>query len=136
MRRTLTIVGLVLSIAGIAWVAHAWTSWRVTESTSRFNQDVENLFIGLQQYKEHVGTYPSGGNAEIAKSLMGQNSKNVFILVGRKSDLNSKGEFVDPWGQPLRFYFSTTGVLIRSAGPNRRFDDSTSLVADDIIRSN
>src|SRR4051812_14545241 len=100
MRRTITISVLVLAIAGISWFAHAWTAWRVTDSTSKFNQDVENLFVGLQQYKEHVGSYPYGLNADIAKALSGQNPNKVFILVGRKSDLNSKGEFVDPWGSP------------------------------------
>jgi hypothetical protein len=105
-------------------------------STSKFNIDVENLFVGLQQFKEHVGSYPTGNNADILKALQGQNSKNLIVLVGRKSDLNSKGEIIDPWGTPLRIYFSGTGILIRSAGPNRRFDDSTVTACDDYFRSN
>jgi hypothetical protein len=108
----------------------------VNARTSGFNEDIENLFAGLQKYKERVGSYPSGSNAQIAKALQGQNAKNVIILVGRKTELNEKGEFVDPWGTPLRIYFCDTGVLIRSAGPNRRFDDSTVLEADDYIKSN
>jgi hypothetical protein len=83
-----------------------------------------------------VGAYPVGSNADVAKSLNGQNAKNVIILVGNKTPLNEKGEYVDPWGTPLKIYFSDSGILVRSAGPNRRFDDSTSLDADDIIRSN
>ena len=67
---------------------------------------------------------------------MGQNAKNVIILVGRKNEVNEKGEFVDPWGTALRIYFSDAAVLVRSAGPNRRFDDSTVMEADDFIRSN
>ncbi len=72
----------------------------------------------------------------MAKALQGKNPKNVIILVGRKTELNDKGEFMDPWGTPIRIYFSDTGILIRSAGPNRRFDDSTSMEFDDLIRSN
>ncbi len=79
---------------------------------------------------------PKCGNAEVAKALQGKNPKNVIILVGRKTELNDKGEFMDPWGTPIRIYFSDTGILIRSAGPNRRFDDSTSMEFDDLIRSN
>ncbi|MEK7781311.1 MAG: hypothetical protein AAB370_07405, partial [Verrucomicrobiota bacterium] len=79
---------------------------------------------------------PVGGNAEVAKALQGDNSKNIIILVGRKTELNEKGEYVDPWGTPLRIYFSQENILIRSAGANRRFDDSTVLEADDFIRSN
>ncbi len=100
------------------------------------NEDMLNLFDALQKYKEHVGAYPIGSNAEIAKALKGQNAKNVIILVGRKSEMNPKGEFVDPWGTPLRIYFSDNGILVRSAGPNRRFDDSTASDCDDLFRSN
>jgi hypothetical protein len=118
------------------WVIKTVTKVSVNARTSKLNEDVDNLFIALQQYKETVGSYPVGGNADIAKTLAGKNPKNVMIVVGRKVQSNEKGEFVDPWGSPLRIYFSDSGVLIRSAGANRRFDDSTALEADDYIRSN
>ena len=89
-----------------------------------------------QKYKENVGSYPVGSNADIVKALKGRNSKNVIILIGRKTELNEKGEFIDPWGTPLKIYFADNNVLVRSAGPNRRFDDSTSIDFDDYIRSN
>jgi len=136
MKRIILIVGILTMLAGIGWVLRAWTTFRVNARTANFNTDVENLFAGLQQYKEHVGTYPVGSNADVAKALKGQNPKNVIILVGRKNELNAKGEFVDPWGTALRIYFSEAGVLIRSAGPNRRFDDSTVMDSDDFFRSN
>jgi hypothetical protein len=129
-------IGVVTVIVGIVWAGRVWSTWQANAKTAKFNEDVENLFIGLQKFKEHVGAYPLGSNAEVAKALMGNNSKNVIILVGRKNEVNEKGEFVDPWGTPLRIYFSDSGVLVRSAGPNRRFDDSTVMEADDFIRSN
>jgi len=129
-------IGVVTVIVGIVWAGRVWSTWQANAKTAKFNEDVENLFIGLQKFKEHVGAYPLGSNAEVAKALMGKNSKNVIILVGRKNEVNEKGEFVDPWGTPLRIYFSDSGVLVRSAGPNRRFDDSTVMEADDFIRSN
>jgi hypothetical protein len=136
MRKFITGIGIIAVIVGIIYAGKAWTTLRVNARTSKFNEDVENLFTGLQKYKERVGSYPVGGNAEVAKALQGNNGKNVIIIVGRNQELNDKGEFVDPWGTPLRIYFSDTGVLIRSAGPNRRFDDSTVMEADDFIRSN
>jgi hypothetical protein len=136
MRKIITGIGIIAVIVGIVYAGKAWTTLRVNARTSMFNEDVENLFTGLQKYKERVGAYPVGGNAEVAKALQGNNEKNVIIIVGRNQELNDKGEFVDPWGTPLRIYFSDTGVLIRSAGPNRRFDDSTVMEADDFIRSN
>ncbi|HET7625130.1 MAG TPA: hypothetical protein VFM25_07685 [Verrucomicrobiae bacterium] len=129
-------IGVLTIMVGIVWAGKAWSTLRVNARTASFNENVDNLFAALQKYKERVGSYPIGSNAEVAKALQGANPKNVIVIVGRKNEVNDKGEFVDPWGTPLRIYFSDTGVLIRSAGPNRRFDDSTVLEADDFIRSN
>lgn len=136
VRRILIVTGVIVLLAGAAWFVHAWTVWQTNLKTDKFNNDVENLFAALQQYKEHVGAYPLGSNADIVKSLNGKNAKSLIILIGRKNDLNAKGEFVDPWGTALRIYFSDSGVLVRSAGPNKRFDDSTVLNNDDYFRSN
>lgn len=136
MKKILIAVGIFTLAFGVLWASKAWSTLRANARTAKFNEDVENLFIGLQKYKERVGSYPIGSNADVAKALQGENSKNVIILVGRKTEVNEKGEFVDPWGTPLRIYFSDAGVLVRSAGANRRFDDSTVMEADDFIRSN
>ena len=137
MRRILLVIGLITVLVGAGWVVRAWSTFRVNARTSKLNDDIENLFAALQQDKENLGGYPSGAsNSEIAKALRGKNPKNVIILVGKKNELNEKGEFVDPRGTPLRIYFSDNGVLIRSAGPNKRFDDSTTVEADDYLRSN
>ena len=136
MRKILVGIGLITVVCCSFWAAKTWSTLRANAKTAQFNEDVENLFTCLQKYKERVGCYPVGGNVEVAKALQGNNSKNVIILVGRKTELSDKGEYLDPWGTPLRIYFSDSGVLIRSAGPNRRFDDSPVLDADDFIRSN
>ena len=138
MRKIFIAVGIVAIAIGTVWAAHAWNTLRVNARTAQFNNDVEDLFTALQKYKERVGSYPTGGNIEVSKALQGANSKNVIIIVGsaKKNNLNEKGEIIDPWGTPLRIYFSDTGILIRSAGPNRRFDDSTAIDSDDFIRSN
>jgi hypothetical protein len=136
MKKILVGIGVLTVIFGVIWASKAWTTLRANARTAKFNEDIENLFVGLQKYKERVGSYPVGSNAQVAKALQGDNSKNVIILVGRKTELNEKGEYIDPWGTPLRIYFSDVGVLIRSAGPNRRFDDSTVMEADDFLRSN
>lgn len=136
MRRIVLIIGCITILVGIIWLTKAWGTWTVNARTSTLNEDVENLFIGLQRYKEVCGNYPVGNNAQIVKALTGTNPKNVIILVGRKTNLNSQGEMIDPWGTPLRIYFAGEGILIRSAGPNKRFDDSSVVEADDYIRSN
>jgi hypothetical protein len=136
MKKFLLIVGVITLVIGAGWAVKALTTVQAKARNARLSSDVESLFDGLQKYKEFVGSYPRGGNADIARALQGQNEKKVTVLVGRKLELNGKGEYTDPWGNPLRIYFSDTSVLIRSAGPNGRFDESTAMEFDDFIRSN
>jgi len=136
VKRIVAIIGLVAILAGAVYLVRLYSTWSVNALTAKFNADVDNLFAGLQQYKENVGTYPVGSNSEIVKMLQGNNPKKLIILVSRKAELNEKGEILDPWGSPLRIYFSDAGVLVRSAGPNRRFDDSSIVNADDFFKSN
>jgi hypothetical protein len=136
MKKFLLIVGVVGVIVAAGWAVKAFSTVQAKARNARLSNDIESLFDGLQKYKEFVGSYPRGGNSDIAKALTGQNEKKVTVLVGRKLEVNAKGEYVDPWGNPLRIYFTDTSVLIRSAGPNGRFDESTAFEFDDFIRSN
>jgi hypothetical protein len=136
MKKALLLTGLLALITISLWCGREWNTQNTNARAFKLNDEVENLFVGLQKFKERVGVYPLGSNSEIVKALNGHNQKNVIILVGRKTELNEKGEIIDPWGTPLRIYFSDAGVLVRSAGPNRRFDDTTSVEFDDFIRSN
>jgi hypothetical protein len=136
MKKILIGIGVLTLVVAFVWSGRYWNTIQANARNAKYNEDVENLFAALQKYKERVGSFPTGGNVEVGKALQGNNPKNVIVIVGRKTQLNEKGEFVDPWGTPLKIYFSNDGVLIRSAGPNRRFDDSTVMEADDIIRSN
>jgi hypothetical protein len=134
MKKALTIALIVLGVAGVLWVAKGWTLRRPDEKIAKFNADCDNLILGIQQYKEFVGTYRTGNNAQITKALLGQSEKKILILAVRRSDMNDKGEIVDPWGTPLQFYFSHNEVLIRSAGPNKAFEDSATPAPDDLYR--
>lgn len=134
MKRILTIALIVTGVAGVLWVAQGWTLRRGDAKLAKFNTDCDNLILGLQQYKEFVGNYPTGNNAGLAKALLGQTEKKIMILAVRRSDLNDKGEIMDPWGTPLQFYFSHNEVMIRSAGPNKVWEDSATETADDLYR--
>jgi hypothetical protein len=140
MKRLLLTLGLITLVGCAAWAYETWsgyvTSYRLSAKTQKLNEDEDNLFYALTQYKERMGAYPAGGNLDVARALSGNNSRSLIILVGHHQDINDKGEFIDPWGTPLRIYFAGEGVLIRSAGPNKRFDDSSVLNSDDIYRSN
>jgi hypothetical protein len=134
MKRLITLALVLVGVSGVLWVAKGWTFKKTDAKITKFNSDCDNLILGIQQYREFVGTYPMGNNAQITKALLGQTEKKVLILAVRRSDLNDKGEIVDPWGTPLQFYFSHNEVLIRSAGPNKVWEDSLSPTADDLYR--
>src|SRR6266704_3254258 len=119
MKKALTILLVLIGVGGVLWVAKGWTPRRLDPKIAKFNADAETLILGIQQFKEFVGTYPTGNNIQIAKALLGQSEKKVLILAVRRSDINDKGEILDPWGTPLQFYFSHNEVMIRSAGPNK-----------------
>jgi hypothetical protein len=127
---------LVVLLLGAGWQAVSMTRSKLDSRVAKFNKDAEDLIQGLQQYKEFVGAYPLGNNVEVVKALLGQSDKKVLILAVRKSDINSKGEVVDPWGTPMKFYISGDSLLIRSAGPNKAWEDSTVMTSDDLFRSN
>lgn len=134
MKKVLTIILVLVGVTCVLWVAKGWTQRRLDEKAAKFNTSSENLIMGLQQYREFVGSYPAGNNAAITKALLGQSEKKVLILAVRRADMNDKGEIVDPWGTPLQFYFSHNEVMIRSAGPNKIFEDSAFPMADDLYR--
>jgi len=135
MKKALTFGLILVGVAGVLLVAKGWTpAKRVDSKVARFNADAENLILGIQQYREFTGVYPTGNNIQITKALLGQGEKKVLILAVRRADINDKGEILDPWGTPLQFYFSHNEVMIRSAGPNKAWEDSAVSSADDLYR--
>ena len=136
IRRIVLIVAILLVGIGAVWAWNAANKWNKDRPMRQFNSEVDNLFEAFHQYKHYVGSYPEGNNAQIAKALLqGENPKKIIILAVKKAELNAKGEIVDPWGTPLKIYFANNEVLIRSAGPNKQFDDSKSGLIDDYYRS-
>ncbi len=135
MKKLLLTLLIITAVVGYYSVAKGWTFRRGDAKTAKFHSDCGNLILGLQQYKEFFGAYPEGSNVQIIKSLLGQSEKKVLILAVRGSELNDKGEITDPWGTPLQFYFSHNEVMIRSAGPNKAFEDSAVETADDLYRT-
>jgi hypothetical protein len=131
-RAGLTLLGTVVAI-GAAWIGVG--HWLAGRAQRELDAQTVNLFEAFGRYKQHVGEYPKGANHEIVGALSGHNSKKVIILAIKPEHLNAKGEVIDPWGTPLRLYFSDQEVLVRSAGPNRMFEDSAKRSSDDCFRS-
>ena len=136
MKKGLTVILIVVGVVGVLWVAKGWTVLapkRTDPKLAKFNSDCDSLILGIQQFREFVGSYPSGNNIQITKALSGQSEKKIMILAVRRADMNDKGEMLDPWGTPLQFYFAHNEVLIRSAGPNKAWQDDAQ-DSDDLYR--
>jgi hypothetical protein len=133
------ILPAVLMVAIVA-VAVAFTLTRTHEEVDPliavFHEDADRLIEGLQRFKEFVKAYPSGELADIARALSGESQKDrILVLATSRNKKNARGEIVDPWGTPVQFYFADNGVVVRSAGPNRVFEDSQSSQTDDLFRT-
>ena len=75
----------------------------------------------LRDFRTALGGNPVGTNAEITKTLLGDNLKQIKIPVPPSSQLNGQGELCDRWGTPYFFHqLSATRMEIRSAGPDRQ----------------
>ncbi len=138
MKKVIISAILLVLIGVVATIAIPAFMHRTDPKVAKFTQDADNLVVGLQQYREFMGHFPTGSLIEISKALSGrstQGDKAVVIIVGGKNEMNTKGEIVDPWGTPIQIYFSQNGILIRSAGPNKVFEDTKSLKPDDLYRS-
>jgi hypothetical protein len=92
------------------------------------------LHAALALYKEEFGTYPAGNSRAVSKALQGDNPKQKHFIELSRGEVSPEGDLLDPWGTPYLFYFSGQKPLIRSAGENRQFDDSTSKHCDDYFR--
>ena len=86
MKKVITFLLIMVGVAGVLWVAKGWTPRRNDPKAAKFNSDAENLILGIQQYREFTGSYPTGPNVAIAKALLGQTEKKVLILAVRRAD--------------------------------------------------
>ena len=135
MKNIIIIVIVLVVLAVAAWLVKDRIKVRMDPKIAEFNDQCDKLIQGLQQYKEFFKRYPSGTTAEISKALSGQAEGGVMIMATKNSQKNDKGEIVDPWGTTIQFFFSHNAVLIRSAGPNKSFEDSRTATCDDLYRT-
>jgi hypothetical protein len=135
MKQTLAVIVAVLVLLGGGyWLVKSKMLLQIDPKVAQFNTEANKLIEGLQQYREFFKHYPTGTTAEISKALSGQAEGKVVIFATASANKNDKGEIVDPWGIALQFYFSDNGVLIRSAGPDKVFQDSRNS-SDDLFRT-
>ena len=136
MKQTVAIIAVVVIVFGAGYLfVQNKSRVRIDPKVAEFQTDADRLIQGLQQYKEFFKHYPTGTTADISKALSGQAEGKVVIFATASAKKNDKGEIVDTWGTPIQFYFSHDAVMIRSAGPNKVWEDSRYASSDDFYRT-
>ena len=93
--------------------------------------DFDQIHLMLRDFRTLTRANPVGTNAEIMKSIMGDNPKGARLGPPEGQKLNEHGELVDRWGTPYFFHQLTSDVMeIRSAGPDRRMWNEDDIVGD------
>jgi type II secretory pathway pseudopilin PulG len=90
---------------------------------SQARHDVQVIALALDGFVLENGGYPKGTRGEICRllrgeSINGQNPKKLDYVEALPSEMNSTGEFLDPWGEPYRISVDPN-VRVYSCGPNR-----------------
>jgi hypothetical protein len=92
-------------------------------------QEADDIARNIRHFGQRFGGNPVGSNAEIVKTLTGDNNARAKYLTGDLVRLNDKGELIDQWGTPYFFHQnSATDMEVRSAGPDKILHN-----ADDIV---
>jgi hypothetical protein len=115
--RRIALIGVPVLVVLVVAAIPLWRRYKA-------KHDVEILAFALRGFAAENGHLPTGTQAQIAKLLRGeniggQNPKRLDYVEASLSEMNSAGEFIDPWGTPYRI--SDQGdARAYSCGPNRQ----------------
>ena len=106
----------------------------IIDRTRLIDLETSQIRTGLQTYEAAFGAFPTSDSAAVFRALRGDNPQKIVFLQCRAESVSPDGGMLDPWGTPYKISFSGKEPLIRSAGPNKQFDDSGRKEFDDYIR--
>ncbi len=87
---------------------------------ARAKNDVVYLRIAMRAYLTEYGEAQRGGNSRLMQILLGDNPKGIVFIDPNKKQISEEGRFIDPWGSPYVFGFSTRSVpFAYSPGKNK-----------------
>jgi type II secretory pathway pseudopilin PulG len=106
----------------------------IIDKARRIDLEMAQIHQALDSYRSTFGAFPAGESRAVFSALRGQNPQKLVFYQCRAESVSQDGLLLDPWGTPYKVYFSGDEVLVRSAGPNKQFDDSSAKHFDDYIR--
>lgn len=126
-------VVVVLVLVGFGYTKFFVTSIFINTPEGRMQSEVAGFINGVNLYKLEFGSLPPGDARSIIRALMGDNAEKTNFVGIPLNRLTPKDDWLDPWGHPYRIFISGKSFLIRSAGPNGKFDDGSDKKRDDIL---
>lgn len=104
---------------------------RARDAGPEIEADFDKIHLMLRDYRTLAGENPVGTNAEIMKSVMGDNPKGARLGPPEGGTINEKGELIDRWGKPYFFHQLSKDLMeIHSAGPDGRMGNEDDIVGD------
>ncbi len=115
-------------------------SHNADQQREAFVQQAQTIIKALQNYRQALGHFPAGDTSKMMAALSGKQNANpsapkILLITEFQFKKNDQGQALDPWNTPLQIFLAEESVLIRSAGPNRSFEDSSDPKSDDLIVS-
>lgn len=110
--------------------------WRTRPICKVGKIDVEtaNILAAIKFYRARFGDFSTTDASTISLSIRGKDHRQTVFLDCPVRMVSPAGELLDPWATAYKFYGSGDEIIIRSAGPNRRFDSSAVPDCDDYFR--
>jgi hypothetical protein len=121
---------VIITIAVITLVRSLAISSAVVAAAKKAKLTYEIIQIreATQSFDTEYGFYPiAPDNATVIKILTGatgeENRRRIAFINIKPSDLDAKGELLDPWGTPFDLsVFMNGNIHVRSAGPDKIFN--------------
>jgi hypothetical protein len=112
----------LLSLAAIIFLPEPSSTKKARVTITRaWERDIS---VCLKQRAETSGGLTNIDTRSIVQEAFGANSAH-------SERFNSKGEILDYWKMPFQIeILAQTNIIIRSAGPNRQFNDKDDIVFD------
>ena len=111
----ISILILAAAVVGAFTVSHV-------SKRAQAKHDVQIIALALDGFAHENGDYPKGTRAEVCRmlrgeSINGQNPRKLDYVEALPAEMNSIGEFIDPWGEPYRIS-TEQQTRAYSCGPN------------------
>ena len=98
----------------------------------REQMNLTEIATAVRNYQIELNSDPPVPPAQFFASLRGNNARGIAVLGPSRSQDSESGIRCDAWRSPYQVFRGADGWLIRSAGPNRVFDDLPRNGSDDM----